>query len=66
MKDIPGMLFAYEDGKLDDAETLTLFGDLVASGLAWSLQGHYGRAAAALIENGYLDRAGNILHKIGG
>ena len=59
--DVVGMLSAFEYGELDDAETLGLFAYLVQSGLAWSLQGSYGRVAAALIDNGYLSRDGSIL-----
>ena len=59
--DLVGNIMAHEDGELDEAETLALFAHLVQSGLAWSLQGSYGRAAAALIDNGYLSRDGSIL-----
>lgn len=50
-------IMAYEQGDLDDDATLELFQHLVDTGLAWSLQGHYGRTAAALIDAGYLTPA---------
>ncbi len=55
-----GAIIAYEQGELDDAACLELFAGLVKSGAAWSLQGHYGRTAANLIERGYIDAEGNV------
>lgn len=52
MPDIDTML-AYENGDLSDDETVSFFQSLIDSGLAWQLQGHYGRTARALIEAGY-------------
>lgn len=49
-------IIAYEQGDLDTDETIELFQDLVNSGLAWKLQGSYGRMAAALIEAGLIER----------
>lgn len=45
-------IMAYENGELDYEEVVNLFQWLVDSGLAWQLQGSYGRTAAALIEAG--------------
>jgi hypothetical protein len=45
-------IIAYEQGRLDEEGTIELFQSLVTSGLAWKLQGHYGRTAAALINLG--------------
>ncbi len=46
-------IIAYEQGELDTEATVSLFQELINSGLAWQLQGHYGRTAKELIDNGY-------------
>jgi hypothetical protein len=53
-------IIRYESGESTMLEALELHGALIRSGQAWSLQGHYGRTAAALIESGLLDEDGNL------
>lgn len=52
-QDIPiDKIIAYEQGELSYEDTIDLFQDLVYTGLAWELQGSYGRTAQALIDAG--------------
>lgn len=50
-----GAIIAFENGELGEDETLELFQHLVDSGLAWKLQGSYGRMAQNLIDQGLID-----------
>ena len=43
----------YENGELNDEETVELFQELINTGLAWQLQGSYGRMAVQLLEEGF-------------
>lgn len=53
-------IIAYEQGELDDMKTLELFSELIKTGQCWSLQGHYGRTARHLIDNGFIKTDGEI------
>ena len=54
--DILDGIIRFESGELDDEEIIELFQALVDSGLAWQLQGSYGRAAQTLIDEGLVTR----------
>lgn len=47
-------IIAYESGQLSDNEIIKLFQKLVNNGMAWTLQGHYGRTAKAMIDAGLI------------
>jgi len=50
----------YEQGEMDVEETIVFFGKLVESGMAWQLQGSYGRTAKSLIVQGILSPDGTV------
>lgn len=52
-------IIRYECGELDEDEEVKLFQELVNSGLVWQLQGHYGRYATFLIEEGLVTPPGD-------
>ena len=54
---IVASIIEFEDGTLDESAVITLFQHLVDSGLAWKLQGQYGRMAVALLESGRIQPA---------
>jgi hypothetical protein len=57
-QDLCGLCMAWEDNQLDHEETVNFFQHLIDTGMAWSLQGMYGREATRLIEAGYCTRPG--------
>jgi hypothetical protein len=59
--DITTQIIEYETGELNEEETTKMFAELIKNGMAWTLQGHYGRTATAYISAGIIDREGNIL-----
>lgn len=57
------MLMDFEDGSMNVDQTLELFSVLIQTGLAWRLQGSYGRMARHLIDQGSLSDDGTITHE---
>ena len=53
-------IMGYECGDLNDTETLELFSHLIKNGMAWKLQGHYGRTANNLIDRDIIGNDGHI------
>tara|TARA_R110002074_G_scaffold147545_1_gene298380 strand:+ start:128 stop:322 length:195 start_codon:yes stop_codon:yes gene_type:complete len=43
----------YENGEMKFDRIVEMFQTLINTGYAWSLQGHYGRTAQSLIDDGY-------------
>lgn len=54
-KSLVSQVVEYESGEMGDSEMVLFFQDLVNSGMAWELQGHYGRTAMKLIEAGVVN-----------
>ena len=50
-------LMAYENGEMEEDETIEFFQQLINTGMVWSLQGFYGRMATHLIETGQCVKA---------
>lgn len=51
-----GYIIDFENGSLEEDDVIELFQFLVDTGMAWQLQGFYGRTAEVLIEAGYVTK----------
>ncbi len=49
-------IIGYELGELSESESIQLFQKLIDNGMAWTLQGSYGRTATYLIKAGLCHR----------
>ena len=56
---IAARIVDYEMGIMAEDEIPKLFQELIDNGMAWTLQGHYGRLANALITAGICHAAGS-------
>lgn len=52
-KNLVDSIIRFESGELQESEIIDLFQGLIDSGMAWQLQGAYGRTAKTLIDLGY-------------
>lgn len=52
-KDFVEKIMDYEADLMTEEETIEFFQELIDNGMAWTLQGHYGRMATYLIEEGF-------------
>lgn len=50
--EVVDLIIRYESEGLDEANAVRLFQHLIDTGMAWGLQGFYGRAAMQYIEAG--------------
>lgn len=53
VKDLVEKIIDFESGDMDDEQIIAFFQELIDTGMAWSLQGMYGRMAQNLINEGY-------------
>lgn len=51
---VGSFIIDFEEGNINDEGVIALFQYLLDSGLAWQLQGSYGRLTKQLLDNGYL------------
>jgi hypothetical protein len=58
--DAINFIMDYESGEISEERLIEGFQHLIDTGLAWTLQGSYGRMAASLIKSGYCHKAGEV------
>ena len=49
-------MIRYENGEMPEEEVIEFFQELINTGYAWELQGHYGRVANSFIKAGLCAR----------
>ncbi|KKK91833.1 hypothetical protein LCGC14_2708950 [marine sediment metagenome] len=50
--DLVDKIIDFESGEMEQEEVVEFFQELINNSMAWTLQGHYGRTARALIDTG--------------
>ena len=54
-------IISYESGDMNREETIVFFAEMIETGDAYRLQGHYQRVANMLIDNGIISEEGDVL-----
>lgn len=54
MSELLDQMVKWEEGTLSEEDTVNLFQELVTTGIAWQLQGMYGRQASAMLDAGVI------------
>jgi len=61
--DLLQRIIDFEEGNMEsEQEVIDFFQDLINTGMAWRLQGSYGRTAASLIDQGLVTDGPSVLH----
>lgn len=53
-------IIAFEQNELTERQAIKMFAELIRTGQVWQLQGHYGRTARELIDEGLITPDGTI------
>lgn len=57
VEDLSAQCMSWENGEMSHEDTVVFFQHLIDTGMAWTLQGMYGRQAQYLIDAGYCHAA---------
>lgn len=60
LMNLTSKIMDFESGKLSEEKIFELFQELVDTGMAWQLQGYYGRLAQKLIEMGLIEPSASV------
>jgi hypothetical protein len=60
---ITAQIIEYESGEMNEVDVVNFFAHLIRTKLAWQLQGQYGRTANSFIQDGLIDKFGNLTTK---
>lgn len=60
LMNLTSKIMDFESGKLSEEKIFELFQELVDTGMAWQLQGSYGRLAQNLIEMGLIEPSTSV------